>query len=174
MNEVIVTYLALPMSVNGLVTPTPEGDYQVILNARHSPQMQRETYRHELRHILLNHFSQHAQALAPLEQAASLTRLPNEDAPRKALLEQAIRCAEDSGLSQTDFAPGQPPFNGKTSVFTRKSIEKPSVERNHTGQFPAKKPPKKSTHPPPAPTPPAAPGAMLLRAMRAQLTGLHF
>ena len=158
MNEVIITYLQLPITVNGLVTPTPDGDYQVILNSRLSPEAQRRAYCHELRHILQNHFSADALPVPALEAAAT-TAAALEDT-----LQAHIQRAEEHGLpSRVVFAPGM-----GADVFAG-----------------AKAIPGGTAAPAPMPAAPCAvlpglgPGCTkyapaLLRAVRAQLTGLQY
>lgn len=58
MNDTIITELVdLPPRVKGLTHPNPDGTYTVFLNARLSIETQRQTYRHELRHIRQGDFS---------------------------------------------------------------------------------------------------------------------
>lgn len=85
------------MAVNGLVVPTPDGDYQVILNSRQSPQAQRKAYCHELRHILHNHFSAYSVPITALEDAAKL----------EGYLQTQIELAEEQGLAGP--SPYKPP-----------------------------------------------------------------
>ena len=46
-----VRVLDLPIGVKGMVCESPDGHYNVYLNARYNWETQRQAMRHELRHI---------------------------------------------------------------------------------------------------------------------------
>lgn len=88
MNDVLVAVLQLPHGVKGLVSPTPDGDYRVVLNSRLTAEERREVYNHELRHILENHFSRDEEPVHALEAAAS----------SRGRLQSVIEKVEEQGL----------------------------------------------------------------------------
>lgn len=51
MDDVFVRFLDLPTACKGAVRLDQNGDYNVYLNPAHGPDVLRETYAHELRHI---------------------------------------------------------------------------------------------------------------------------
>lgn len=57
MNEVIIRLVPLPSRVKGFVREDPAGDYNVYIREQDPPDVQRETYRHELGHIRGGHLS---------------------------------------------------------------------------------------------------------------------
>ena len=75
MNDIITHYLNLPHAVKGMVLPTPDGDYEIIINAAYSREQQQQIYHHEMRHILLGHYQQPCRPLPILEAEASSTGL---------------------------------------------------------------------------------------------------
>lgn len=97
MNDIIVCYIKLPMRVNGMVLPTPEGDYQILINASLSAWQQQQAFNHEVRHLLAGHHQSHRPVQA-LEAEANA---------KDALLEM-IKDAEKNGLPlQTVLFPRQ-------------------------------------------------------------------
>lgn len=50
-DDIVVRLLDMPTTVRGFVSPSPDGVYNIYLNARQTFEVQRETYRHEIRHI---------------------------------------------------------------------------------------------------------------------------
>lgn len=50
-NDIVVRIVNLPASVAGYTMTSPDGTYNVYLNARHTSEKRRETYMHEMRHI---------------------------------------------------------------------------------------------------------------------------
>lgn len=146
MNEIVLTYLQLPITVNGLVVPTPDGDYQVVLNSRLSLEAQRKAYCHELRHILLNHFSADMQRLESLEDAANLDFF----------LQSQIEQAEEQGIPLS-----------KIQNYNSQKLQNQHINANSNIKTISQKTveiPKKSYTKSPA----------LLRAVRAQHTGLRY
>lgn len=57
MNDVITVLANLPPTIGGYALRDLNGDYTIVLNARMSRERQLETYRHELKHILHDDFS---------------------------------------------------------------------------------------------------------------------
>lgn len=51
MNDIIVRIIDLPLNAKGFTAESPDGVYNVYLNARQSYETQYETFLHELRHI---------------------------------------------------------------------------------------------------------------------------
>lgn len=88
MNDVFTQFLQMPEGVKGLVLPTPDGDYQIIINAAYNRPQRLEIFNHEMRHLLLGH---HQQQGAPLRQL-------EEEAADKTQLLAAIKRAEENGL----------------------------------------------------------------------------
>ncbi|MDL2324278.1 hypothetical protein LJC61_03900 [Ruminococcaceae bacterium OttesenSCG-928-A16] len=88
MNDIFSLAIAMPLGVQGLVATTPEGDYQIILNAAYSFEKQREIFNHEMRHVLLGHYQ---QALRPLHAQEA-------EADDKMLILDKIKTAEKNGL----------------------------------------------------------------------------
>lgn len=52
-----VRLIDLPPTVNAVTALDEDGFYNVYINARLPRELQRKAFRHELRHISLNHFS---------------------------------------------------------------------------------------------------------------------
>ena len=50
-DDVVVRVLQLPASVRGFTSQSPDGAYNIYLNALHSQEMIGKTYLHELGHI---------------------------------------------------------------------------------------------------------------------------
>lgn len=194
MNEVIITYLQLPITVNGLVTPTPDGDYQVILNSRLGPEAQRRAYCHELRHILQNHFVADALPVHALEAAAQppgggvQSGSPGRAGQSAAAapqdtLQAHIERAEEHGLPSRAVSPPQTPPCTPAAAFGAAAVGAP-------GSLPLLPPQPADVFPEAtaSPAPPTRPCAVLpglgpgntkyapalLRAVRAQLTGLQY
>lgn len=88
MNDIFSRAIAMPLAVQGMVATTPEGDYQIIINAAYSLEKQREIFNHEMRHILLGHYQQQTRSLAAQEWEAN----------DKQLLLEKIKEAERTGL----------------------------------------------------------------------------
>ena len=87
MNDVYVRLAQFDPDVKGLVAPTAEGDYHIYINSIYNFEQQQEIYRHEVRHILENHFYTVGD-ISSIERAAG-----NETA----LLDEIAR-VEDCGL----------------------------------------------------------------------------
>ena len=51
MDAVIVRIIDLPLGVKGMTVKDEEGDYNIYLNARYSPDIQAIAFRHEVKHI---------------------------------------------------------------------------------------------------------------------------
>lgn len=51
MSNIIVRIIDLPCTVRGYTALDDEGDYNIYLNARLSPQQQKNAYNHEMKHI---------------------------------------------------------------------------------------------------------------------------
>lgn len=51
-----VENVPFPATIGGLVTPNDDGTHTIIINARRSIEAQRESFRHELRHIARDDF----------------------------------------------------------------------------------------------------------------------
>lgn len=71
MNDIFTTYVELPLTVHGMVVPTPEGDWRIFINSASTPAQQRETFDHEVRHILLGHYRQQWRPLRAIEAEAN-------------------------------------------------------------------------------------------------------
>ena len=56
MNDIIVRSEDLPCGTNGVTVVDENGDYNVYINAKLSETEQQRTYRHEVQHIIKNHF----------------------------------------------------------------------------------------------------------------------
>ncbi len=54
MSNIIVRIIDLPCTIRGYTALDDEGDYNIYLNARLSPQQQKNAYSHELKHITRN------------------------------------------------------------------------------------------------------------------------
>lgn len=50
-DEIVVRLMDMPVAVKGFVSPSPDGVYNIYINARQASNIQCETYRHELSHI---------------------------------------------------------------------------------------------------------------------------
>ena len=57
MDDIIVRFIRLPLSVKGFVLDSPDGYHNIYINDRLSSGLQREVYRHELRHIRKGHLN---------------------------------------------------------------------------------------------------------------------
>lgn len=88
MNDVFTVAIPLPPSVQGMVATTPDGDYQIFINAGYSLEKQREIFDHEMRHILLGHYQQNERPIAIQEC----------EADDKQLILDKIRQAQQQGL----------------------------------------------------------------------------
>jgi len=55
--DIIVRIMALPAAVRGFTSQSPDGAYNIYLNALHSKETIDKTYLHELRHIENNDFA---------------------------------------------------------------------------------------------------------------------
>lgn len=51
-DDIIVRLRDMPASIKGFVSPSPDGAYNVYINARQSYETQQQTCEHEIRHIL--------------------------------------------------------------------------------------------------------------------------
>lgn len=51
MDAVIIRVIDLPIGVKGMTVKDGEGDYNIYLNARYSPEEQAVAFRHEVDHI---------------------------------------------------------------------------------------------------------------------------
>lgn len=56
MDEIFFRTVMLPLSVKGITVVDENGDYNVYINSRQSPNIQKEAAAHELKHIFKNHF----------------------------------------------------------------------------------------------------------------------
>lgn len=79
MNEIFTHFIKLPLQTKGLVIPTPEGDYIVIINSMFASETNKETYQHELRHIMLGHHEDTERPVTEIEKEASDTSLLVEE-----------------------------------------------------------------------------------------------
>lgn len=59
MESIIIRGIELPPKVRGVTVVDSEGDYNVYINTLLSDEVQRKTQRHELRHIVNDHFYNH-------------------------------------------------------------------------------------------------------------------
>ena len=50
-DNIIVRLLDLPHTIKGFCSPSPDGTYNIYVNARHTREMQDKTVEHELKHI---------------------------------------------------------------------------------------------------------------------------
>ncbi len=50
-DNIIIRIVDLPVTVKGVTIPSPDGYYNIYINARYSVSMQNVILRHELRHI---------------------------------------------------------------------------------------------------------------------------
>lgn len=66
MNDIFVRLADLDPRVHGFVKPDNNGDYNIYINSNHCLEMQKETLRHELEHIRLDHL-QSDRPVAELE-----------------------------------------------------------------------------------------------------------
>jgi len=55
-DNIVVRVVSLPMSVEGLISDTPDGTHNIYINANYSYEMQQIFLRHELAHIRNNDF----------------------------------------------------------------------------------------------------------------------
>lgn len=120
MNDIILHYKKFRAAVNGLVLPTPDGDYIIFINSMLSTEQQREAFNHEVKHLLEGHFEQGRRPIAQLEAEANA---------KSVLLEQ-IKDAEANGLPlQTAIMSKRPPppqseKPNPYSTFTEKKMMK--------------------------------------------------
>lgn len=56
MDAIIIRIIDMPYGVKGLTVKDENDDYNVYINARYSPDIQAEAYKHEIDHIRENHF----------------------------------------------------------------------------------------------------------------------
>lgn len=56
MDTIITRIVDLPLGVKGVTVKDDEGDYNIYLNARYSPDVQAKAFRHEVDHIKKEHF----------------------------------------------------------------------------------------------------------------------
>lgn len=94
MNDIRVILLDLDPATKGAVVPTPGGNYIVVLNALYNEEQRRETYNHEVRHLLLGHYG----------DARPITEVEGE-ADDKQLLLDNIKEASQNGLPLVSAAP---------------------------------------------------------------------
>lgn len=57
MERIFTRIIDLPLSIRAYTSLDAEGNYNIYLNARLSPEMQKKAYEHELTHIKRNDFS---------------------------------------------------------------------------------------------------------------------
>ena len=67
MNVCIVRTVDLPPKVNGATIPDENGDYNIYLNKRLSPEGRIKAYLHELDHISKGHFDSDLKSVAEKE-----------------------------------------------------------------------------------------------------------
>lgn len=71
MSEINVVILDFPnTAVREAVTPNADGTYTIFLNAKTTCEMQRESYRHALRHIEGNDFEKDPEDIEQIEYEA--------------------------------------------------------------------------------------------------------
>lgn len=54
--DYFVRYVNLPNEIGGMVTPNEDCTFSIYLNARHTPEQQKESLKHELKHITEDDF----------------------------------------------------------------------------------------------------------------------
>lgn len=54
--DYFVRYVDLPDEIGGMVTPNEDYTFSVYLNARHTPEQQARSFKHELKHITEDDF----------------------------------------------------------------------------------------------------------------------
>lgn len=59
MESIIIRGIELPPKVRGVTVVDSEGDYNVYINTLLSDEVQRKTQKHELKHIIKDHFHNH-------------------------------------------------------------------------------------------------------------------
>ena len=69
MTDTYVRLVPLPVKVEGVSLPNPDGSYDIYINSRLSPALQQQTLEHELRHIRRGHFETD-MTLARMERQA--------------------------------------------------------------------------------------------------------
>lgn len=69
MGSIIIRIIDLPVTVKGFTVKDENDDYNVYINARLSAAIQGEATRHELEHIVSDHFYS-TQSIAEKEKAA--------------------------------------------------------------------------------------------------------
>ena len=57
MNNVFIRLVKLPVTVHGFTMEDPAGDFNIYLNKDDAPMIQQAAFAHELKHIILDHFS---------------------------------------------------------------------------------------------------------------------
>ena len=57
MDELLIREVDLPYNIKGGTVPDENGDYNIYINKRLSPEGKVKAYRHEIAHILSGHFS---------------------------------------------------------------------------------------------------------------------
>lgn len=78
-----VRLVSLPASIEGVTVPNDDGTFDIYLNAGLCEARQKDRLRHEIRHIVEDHFYQESKSVAQLEQEANgikeapPPRLPN-------------------------------------------------------------------------------------------------
>lgn len=56
MDKIIIRLLPLPGKVKGITVLDENCDYNIYINSRHAPDVQKQAAEHELRHIQKEHF----------------------------------------------------------------------------------------------------------------------
>jgi Zn-dependent peptidase ImmA (M78 family) len=56
MENIIIRGIELPPKIKGVTVIDDEGDYNVYINTLLSPEVQKRTQKHELAHIIKDHF----------------------------------------------------------------------------------------------------------------------
>lgn len=56
MNVLIIREVVMPYNVKAATIPDENGDYNIYINKRLSPEGKVKAYRHEIRHIVSGHF----------------------------------------------------------------------------------------------------------------------
>ena len=51
MDNIIVRIIDLPLCVKGVTVPHPDGTYNIFINAKFPIDIQRQTIKHELKHV---------------------------------------------------------------------------------------------------------------------------
>lgn len=123
MNEIFTHFIQLPVQTKGLVIPTPEGDYIVIINSLFASETNKETYRHELRHIMLGHHEDMKRPISEIEKEASDT----------SLLIDEIVTASLQGLSSPLFPKASPEEKVSVQDSVADTIEVSTFEIEKVG-----------------------------------------